>query len=546
MLNRPAAAHAELQDLSDDLEVKAARRTWNPALHPRDSKGRFIETGGTVRLWGGKLARVVRALPNDRILVQDQSGPNEFSGRRHTTSAKWVSMVARPDGSAPTDNEDKVVAEDEKRDKDPRRGNGVARDDDGDPNTPNDPHDVDDRGRPIGDDDHPVGPRENDDQDEPADGHHPINVRALPNRPHGGGGRFADTAAVRQHFLDLAARPGTKPEMARFLRSVASDDDLRTTGDGRLAILRDDATGRWYLTATGTGQRMDIAGGFATPEEANEFASHLKRTAPTEGARVRAFSGFDFSDPNLDEAANSWRSTRGENVQAAIKRARAEFNHSRTPDNSDGPENVSRADLKPGDRIKVTVPRSDIEWPDSTRDQDKPEAVTVEGTVAPSHRSGAYTPLLDATLTRPDGTVMTSNDSVRIMRMPAQITRTGHTSGSASEERRVDQVRVGDVLTHGDFGHVVTDVSRYPGGRTFTTRNLGGRREVDQFGANTSDTLPVVPRGSRRPEDVQRDTPTRTQQHPNSTDAKRAAGAPRRLGSGQRARREAVARRRPR
>src|SRR6478735_5746746 len=133
MLNRPAAEHAELQDLSADLELKAARRKWNPALHPRDSKGRFIETGGTVRLWGGKLARVVRALPNDRILVQDQTAPNEFNGRRHTTSAKWVSMVARPDGTAPTDNENKVQEEDEKRTIDPRRGNGVARDDDGDP-----------------------------------------------------------------------------------------------------------------------------------------------------------------------------------------------------------------------------------------------------------------------------------------------------------------------------------------------------------------------------------------------------------------------------
>ncbi|MET8518197.1 hypothetical protein [Streptomyces sp. NPDC005077] len=169
MLIRPDAAHAELQD----LEVKAAARKWNPALHPRDSKGRFIETGGTVRLWGGKLARVVRALPNDRILVQDQTTPGEFNGRRHTTSAKWVSMVARPDGSAPTDNEDKVVQEDAKRAEDPRRGNGVARDDDGDPDTPNDPHDADDRGRPIGADDDPVGPRENDDQDEPDDGKRP-------------------------------------------------------------------------------------------------------------------------------------------------------------------------------------------------------------------------------------------------------------------------------------------------------------------------------------------------------------------------------------
>ncbi|MFK0279535.1 hypothetical protein ACIQVL_03540 [Streptomyces sp. NPDC090499] len=528
MLNRPAAAHAELQDLSDGLEVKAARR-WNPALHPRDSKGRFIETGGTVRLWGGQLARVLRALPNNRVLVQDQTRPNEFTGRRHTTLANWVTMVARPDGSAPTDNEDKVQKEDQKRDQDPARGNGVARDDDGDLNTPNDPHDVDDRGRPIGEDDHPAGPRENDDQDEPADGKHPINVQALPNKRHMAGGRFSNTAAVRQHFLGLAERPDTKPKMAQFLRSVAGDDDLRTSADGRLAILRDDETGRWYLTATGTGQRMNMAGDFATPEEAADFATHLNRTAPTEGDRWRTWSGFDFSDPNLDEAASTWRSSNGENIQAAIQRARREFDSSQTPaapaDNGSAPETVSRGDLKPGDRVKVTVNGSDIEWPASTRDQDLPETVTVEGTVAPTYDSSKWMPLLDATLTAPDGTVMTSGDSVRLMRTPNQVVVSGHTDGHTPEKVRADRVRVGDVVAGGEFGHVVTGVRRYPGGRTFTTRNLGGRRETHQFGADAADTMNVIPRARRRPEDVQLDTPGRTQQHPNSTDAKRAAAS---------------------
>ncbi|MFD5856055.1 PKD domain-containing protein [Streptomyces chartreusis] len=524
MLNRPAAEHAELQDLSSHLEVKAARRKWNPALHPRDSKGRFIETGGTVRLWGGKLARVVRALPNDRILVQDQTGPNEFTGRRHTTSAKWVSMVARPDGTAPTDNEQKVQEEDEKRTSDPRRGNGVVRDDDGDPDTPNDPHDVDDRGRPIGGDDDPVGPRENDDQDEPADGKLPVNVQALPNRPHGPS-RFRDTAAVRQHFLNLAERPGTKPEMAQFLRSVAGDDDhLETTHDGRLIALRDDATGRWYLTATGTGQRMDAAGDFAAPNDALEFARNLNRNT---GGSAMTNGGFDFSNPDLDETAGTWRSAQGENIQATIKRTRQEFDNSRTTPgapstNSNALKTVSRGDLKPGDRVKVTVARGDIEWPASTRDQEKPETVTVEGTIAPTYQRGTWAALLDATLTGPDGTVMASGDSARIMRMPGQIAMSGHTDGFTPEEVRADRVRVGDLVVHGEFGHVVTRVDRYVGGRTFTTRNLGGRRETDQFGTGNGDMLSIIPRARRRPEDVQRDT-SRTQQHPNSADAKRAA-----------------------
>ncbi|WP_345670902.1 hypothetical protein [Streptomyces similanensis] len=326
MLNRPAAAHAESPDLSD-LETKAARRAWNPALHPRDSKGRFIETGGTVRLWGGKLARVVRALPNDRILVQDQTGPDEFNGRRHTTSAKWVSMVARPDGSAPTADERKVVDEDARRTKDPRRGNGVGHDDDGDPTTPNQPHGADDQGQPIGDDDGD-GPDDEDDQDEPDHGRHPVNVHALPNKRHAAGSRFKDTAAVRQHFTQLADRPGQKPEMSTFLHSIAGDDDLRTTRSGNLAILRDDATGRWYLTATGTGQRMTGAGDFANPQEAARFATHLENTARTGGPQ--GFP-FDFSNPDLDHAARSWKTGNGENIQAAITRARAEFDAAPAP-----------------------------------------------------------------------------------------------------------------------------------------------------------------------------------------------------------------------
>ncbi|MFE2181359.1 UvrD-helicase domain-containing protein [Streptomyces sp. NPDC059455] len=688
MLNRPAAAHAELQNLSDGLEAKAIRRKWNPALHPRDSKGRFIETGGVVRLWGGKLARVVRALPNDRILVQDKSGPGEYKGRRHTTSAKWVSMVARPDGSAPTEDEDKVVAEDEKRLKDPRRGNGVAKDDDGDPDTPGDAHDNDDQGRPIGDDDGD-GPDNDDDQDEPADGKHPINADALPNKRHAAGSRFKDTAAVRRHFTELAERSGQKRKMAQFLRSVAGDDDLRTTRDGRLAILPDDSTGRWYLTAVGTGQRMDAAGDFASPQEAARFAEHLGRTASSSDAT--AAGGFDFSDPELDSVASVWLSAKGENIQAAISRARSEFTNSqpaakkttapkknaaaamapaqprfktltdvrthwtsrngaappedqerldalvadkrlklagngqfviaRTPDgqqyqlittgtgapvgppfprqrnaqdladrivaagivdrngkpldlsdpdatvtgwrskdnqsfaevvdrvlgrsgNEPAPDadpkptpeaatpqdrsgpTVSRDALKPGDRVKVTVNGRDIEWPVSTRDQVKPTTVTVEGTVATTYQPGSGTtgaPLVDVTLTGPDGKVMVSDDTARVLRMPSQVEVSGSAGGFAPEEMRADRVRVGDVVARGEFGHVVTRVDRYKKGRTFTTRNLGGLGEIDQFGTRRSDMLDVVPKARRQPEDVQRDIPNRTQQHASSTDARRAA-----------------------
>ncbi|MGA5454832.1 hypothetical protein ACPCVO_50650 [Streptomyces umbrinus] len=522
MLNRPP----ESQDLSDGLEVKAARRKWNPALHPRDSKGRFIETGGTVRLWGGKLARVVRALPNDRILVQDQTSPGEFTGRRHTTSAKWVSMVARPDGSAPTEDEDKVVAEDEKRIQDPRRGNGVARDDDGDPSTPNDPHDSDDQGRPIGDDEDDDGPDDDDDQDEPADGRHPVNTAALPNRQHAAGARFTDTAAVRQHFAQLADRPGQNPDMSKFLRSVADDDDLQTTSSGRLVVLRDDETDRWYLSSAGTGQRMGLAGDFDSPQEAAQFADRLEATTRTDGPNG---APFDFSDPDADKTAGSWKSSKGENIPAAIKRARQEFDAAgpapaASPTDSNTAATVSRGDLKPGDHIKVTVASSDVEWPSSTRDQDKPKTVTVEGTLASTYDESRWAPLLDATLTTPDGTTMTSGDSVRLRSMPGQVAVSGHADDYVPEPVRADRVRVGDIVAGGEFGHVITDVNRYPEGRTFTTRHLGGRREVHQFGADTGDMMNIIPRARRRPEDVQRST-NRMEQHPNNADAKRAAAA---------------------
>ncbi|MGW3626273.1 hypothetical protein [Streptomyces sp. NPDC000880] len=324
MLNRPTA-QAESRDLSRGLQTKVTRRPWNAALHPRDSKGRFIETGGTVRLWGGKLARVVRALPHDRILVQDKTPDGTFTGRRHTTSAKWVTMVARPDGSAPTNNEDKVAEEDSRRYDDPRRGLGISRDDQGDPDTPDDPHNVDDQGNAIGDDEGD-GPDVGDDQDEPGDGKHPIKLDALPNRKTALNARYADTAAVRQHFTNLADQPETTPDMADALRHMAQDEDLRITPSSGLAIRPDDANGRWYLTATGTGQRLTDVGDFETAQDAERFADHLNESVRNGHIMPGEFNQpFDFSDPNLDQAAKNWASTKGENVRAAIIRARKEF-----------------------------------------------------------------------------------------------------------------------------------------------------------------------------------------------------------------------------
>ena len=107
------------------LQIKAAGiiydslgRRWNPALHPRDRKGRFVETGGVARLWGHGLVRVLRALPGDRVEVADRDGVH------HTVTAKTLTMVRRPNGEPPTDDQKAVEAEDARRIDDPARGDG--------------------------------------------------------------------------------------------------------------------------------------------------------------------------------------------------------------------------------------------------------------------------------------------------------------------------------------------------------------------------------------------------------------------------------------
>ncbi|MCX4677621.1 hypothetical protein OG413_20325 [Streptomyces sp. NBC_01433] len=320
MLNRFASSVG----LSRALEIKAVRRPWNPALHPRDSKGRFIETGGVARLWSGHLARVVRALPRNRVLVQDRANDGTYTGRRHTTSARWITMVARPDGTAPTKNQDKVEAEDARREVDDRRGLGLSRDDVGDPDTPDEPHDVDDEGDGIGDDEGDAP--ENDDQDEPEDGDHEVDTAALPNRAARSGARFKDTAAVRQHFLDLAEQPGAN---ASALRRLAGDEDLQVTQSGGLVTTRDDATGRWYLTSTGTGGYLDI-GDFTTHAEAAAAADYIGEHVRNGHIMPAEFNQpIDFSDPAIATWFLTWRSTKGEDAAQAIRRAVQDFHAAR-------------------------------------------------------------------------------------------------------------------------------------------------------------------------------------------------------------------------
>ncbi|MEU8540895.1 hypothetical protein AB0C52_13060 [Streptomyces sp. NPDC048717] len=353
-------------DLSRTLEAKSVRRPWNPSLHPRDSKGRFIETGGIARLWSGNLARVVRALPRDRVLVQDRAADGTYSGRRHSTSARWITMVARPDGTAPTANQEKVEEEDARRSSDDRRGLGLSRDDHGAPETPDDPHDVDDEGNQIGDDEGDAP--EDDDQDEPEDGSHDVDTDALPNRQALPGSRFKDTAAVRRHFLDMSEQPGAN---ARALRRLAGDEDLQITPDGGLVTTRDDANGRWYLTATSTGGYLPV-GDFASRNEADAAADFIHAHVRNGHIAPGDFNQpIDFSDPKIGTWLPGWRSTKGEDAEQAILRAARDFRASRTKNET--PRRPAAPSPAPEDRTNHGVLAPDGGRPVRSPAGDKPK-----------------------------------------------------------------------------------------------------------------------------------------------------------------------------
>lgn len=82
------------------LAMKVRRVVWVEADHPRDRKGRFIETGAEVRIWGGLMGRVVRNVGGGRIEVARSDGKNVIVHRNYLT------VTTRPDGSAPTDKRD--------------------------------------------------------------------------------------------------------------------------------------------------------------------------------------------------------------------------------------------------------------------------------------------------------------------------------------------------------------------------------------------------------------------------------------------------------
>lgn len=82
------------------FEMKVRPRNWDEGEHPRDRKGRFIETGAFVRIWGGGSGKVVGNVGNGRIEVERDS-----DGKRIVVHRNYLTVTARPNGEAPTDEE---------------------------------------------------------------------------------------------------------------------------------------------------------------------------------------------------------------------------------------------------------------------------------------------------------------------------------------------------------------------------------------------------------------------------------------------------------
>ncbi|MFF4276138.1 DEAD/DEAH box helicase family protein [Streptomyces sp. NPDC001536] len=296
--------------LASVFETKRARRPWREELHPRDSKGRFIETGGIARIWGGGFARVVRALSQTKVQISDLNGSNP---RPIQTSR--LTMVARPDGTAPTKSKEKVQAEEERRDADPRRGDGVDADDNGDPDSSDAPHDTDDEGEPIGEDD----------EEEPKDD---VEPKKAP--------RFTSLVTARNHLESgtkdprwkrpprthngVHLRGASKQERAQVRLDTYSAtrgmDFARTSqlsSDGNFLVTRH-GNGKWDVYHVGSGTIMTHQAGFRSKPDALHFANEL------EEARDERDRPFNWDAPYVADRLGMADGRDG--IDAAIARGR--------------------------------------------------------------------------------------------------------------------------------------------------------------------------------------------------------------------------------
>ncbi|GAB2467805.1 hypothetical protein GCM10027187_39960 [Streptosporangium sandarakinum] len=91
----------------DAWDVKARRiglgaSKFNADLHPRDRKGRFIETGAEVRIWGGGRGTVIKNVGGGRIEVRMLDKKGRPTDRVELIHRNYLTVEKRPDGSKPT------------------------------------------------------------------------------------------------------------------------------------------------------------------------------------------------------------------------------------------------------------------------------------------------------------------------------------------------------------------------------------------------------------------------------------------------------------
>ena len=295
--------------LSAYFETKRARRPWREELHPRDSKGRFVETGGIARIWGGGFARVLRALSQTKVQVSDLDGRNQ---RPIQTSR--LTMVTRPDGSAPTKSKAKVQAEEDRRDADPRRGDGHTNDDHGDPDTSDAPHATDDEGKPIGGD-AAHEPRDT----EPAKAPRFATVAAARNHLDSGTKDARWTRPPRTHN-GVHLRGASQQERAQVRIDTYSArrgmDFARTSqlsSNGNFLVTRH-GKGKWDVYHVGSGTIMTHQAGFRSKPDALHFANEL------ENARDDRGRPFDWEAPHVADRLDMANGRDG--IDAAIARGR--------------------------------------------------------------------------------------------------------------------------------------------------------------------------------------------------------------------------------
>lgn len=77
------------------MQFKVRTPDFDENLHPRDRKGRFIETGAEVRIWGGQTGTVERNVGGGKIEVLRADGKKVIVHRNYLT------VIAAPGGKAP-------------------------------------------------------------------------------------------------------------------------------------------------------------------------------------------------------------------------------------------------------------------------------------------------------------------------------------------------------------------------------------------------------------------------------------------------------------